>query len=97
MENLFNSLTHYGSWTLENERKFNDAEISAVASATIVKSDWGKSVLFMMKSGGSCFVPVGRQSVDKVQVGQNVNIENMRLLRLSKPGSPSINRVEIDG
>ena len=96
MENVFNSLTVYGAWQVENEREFNDAEKNAVRNATVVKSDYGKSVMFFMKNGGVTYIPVGRNSVDKVEIGKTYDVNNMRYVRLTKPGESPISRVEIN-
>lgn len=96
MENVFNTKTVYGAWQIANEREFNEAEKNAVRSATVIKSDYGKSVMFFMKNGGIVYIPVGRESVDSVEVGKSYDINDMRYLKLTKPGSDPIDRVEIN-
>ena len=51
--NIFSSLRVYaGKWMLKASRAFTQEEQDAVSSATVVPSQYGNSVCFMMKSGG---------------------------------------------
>lgn len=93
MENVFSSLTSYGSWNVESSRNFNENEISAVKSATVVESQFGKSVSFLMVTGDRRFIPLGRNS-EGLSVGTQIDMKTAKLLTLSKPGSANIIRVE---
>ena len=57
--NIFSALRVYaGKWSESAKRIFSQDEIEAVASATVVDSQYGQSVCFMMKSGGQTYIPL---------------------------------------
>lgn len=86
-------LKHYGQWTLTERRSFSDAEKAAVASATVVPSQYGASVCFMMKSGGCTYVPLSSQS--SASIGDSIDVAKCFFLTLTKPGEADIHRIEI--
>ena len=93
MSNIFASLRLYpGKWTVKNSRKFSQEEIDAVASAYVVDSQFGSSVCFMMKSGGTSFIPLSNTS--SLNIGDEVVLSNATLLTLGREGEADIYRVE---
>ena len=51
--NIFDKLRVYaGSWSVKSSRQFTADEVSAVKSAVVVDSQYGKSVCFFLNSGG---------------------------------------------
>lgn len=91
--NIFSGLTVYaGKWNLKSSRNFNEEEISAVASAVVVPSDYGNSVCFMMVGGGQTYIPLSQNSTKAV--GDVIDLKTAKLLTLEKAGENDILRVE---
>lgn len=92
---ILNSLRLYrGKWEESGRSAFAAEDINEVASATVVASDFGHSVCFMLKSGGMKFMPVSNTS-KPTQVGDTVNLENATVVTLSREGDADIQRIEI--
>lgn len=92
--NIFNSLRVYaGKWMVKASRAFTQEEIAAVKSATVVPSQYGNSVCFMMVGGGQTYIPLANDAT--VGVGESVDLTKAQLLTLSKEGESDINRVSI--
>ena len=91
--NIFSSLRVYaGKWNLKSSRAFSPEEIAAVASATVVPSQYGNSVCFMMVGGGQTFIPLSQNS--SKSVGDSIDLNQAKLLTLEKQGEADILRVE---
>lgn len=91
--NIFSSLRMYaGKWNLKSSRAFNPEEIAAVASATVVPSQYGNSVCFLMKGGGQTYIPLSQNS--SKGVGDTIDLSQAKLLTLEKQGEADILRVE---
>ena len=94
MNNIFSSLRVYaGKWMLKSSRVFSQEEQNAVSSATVVPSEFGNSVCFMMKSGGQTFIPLDQNS--SLGVGESVDLSKAELITLGKDGENDIYRVRI--
>ena len=92
--NIFNSLRVYaGKWMIKASRAFTQEEIAAVKSATVVPSQYGNSVCFMMVGGGQTYIPLANDAT--VGVGESVDLTKAQLLTLSREGESDINRVSI--
>ena len=92
---ILNSLRLYrGKWEESGRSAFSAEDINEVASATVVASDFGHSVCFMLKSGGMKFMPVSNTS-KPTQVGDKVNLETATVVTLSREGDADIQRIEI--
>lgn len=90
---IFSNLRTYAAkWQVKNSRPFSAEEIAAVVSASVVPSDYGNSVCFMMVSGGMTYIPLSNTS--KLTVGETVDLKSATLLTLSKDGESDIYRVE---
>ena len=93
MSMVFDSLTKYAdSWKVVGEREFNSEEIAAVKSASVVSSQYGSSVCFLMKSGGQTYIPLSRDS--QLAVGDTVDLSKAQLLTLHRDGDADIMRVQ---
>ena len=91
--NIFSSLRVYaGSWAVKASRAFSPEEINAVDHAKVVDSQYGSSVCFFMKSGGQTFIPLSTNS--SLAVGDDVDLNNAKLLTLGRAGDADIYRVE---
>ena len=90
--NVFSALRVYaGKWQEKARRAFSSDEISAVASATVVDSQYGQSVCFIMKSGGQTYIPLDQNS--SKATGETVDLTTAKLVTLSKQGEADIYRV----
>ncbi len=91
--NIFSSLRVYaGKWMLKSSRAFTAEEQRAVSSATVVSSQYGNSVCFMMVGGGQTFIPLSQNS--SKSVGDTIDLSSAKLLTLGKDGEFDIFRVE---
>lgn len=92
--NIFSSLRVYaGKWSVKASRAFTAEEMAAVQSATVVPSQYGNSVCFMMIGGGQTFIPLS--STSSLGIGDTVNLSTAKLLTLEKQGEADIYRVEV--
>lgn len=91
--NIFSSLRKYASkWEVVSDRAFTKEEQDAVVKATVVPSQYGNSVCFMMVGGGMTFIPLSQDS--NLTVGEAVDLSKARLLQLAKDGEEDIFRVD---
>jgi len=92
---ILDSLRLYrGKWEESGRSGFSASDIEAVASATVVASDFGHSVCFMLKSGGMKFMPVSNTS-KPTEVGESVDLTKATVITLSREGDADIERIEI--
>lgn len=92
--NIFSTLrTYAGKWSVKSSRAFTQKEIQAVESATVVPSQYGNSVCFMMVGGGQTYIPLANDAT--VGVGESIDLTKAKLLTLEKEGESDINRVSI--
>lgn len=77
---------------LKASRNFTAEEQAAVVSATVVPSQYGNSVCFMMVGGGQTFIPLSQNS--SKAVGDSIDLATAKLLTLEKQGEADIYRVE---
>jgi hypothetical protein len=93
MNNVFAGLTKYAdNWRVVSSREFNSEEIAAVKSASVVASQYGSSVCFIMKAGGQTYIPLSRDS--ELAVGDTVDLSKAQLLTLHRDGDSDIIRVQ---
>ena len=94
MSNIFASLrTYAGKWAEKASRAFSAEEKNAVASASVVESNYGLSACFIMKSGGMTFIPMSNDST--LGVGESIDLEKAELVTLEKSGEADIQRVRV--
>ena len=92
--NIFSALKIYaGKWSVKSSRAFTREEIKAVEYATVVPSQYGNSVCFMMVGGGQTYIPLANDAT--VGVGESIDLTKAKLLTLEKEGESDINRVSI--
>ena len=92
--NIFAALRVYaGKWSVKETREFTSEEINAIDSATVIDSQFGKSVCFMLKTGGQSYIPLDQNS--SAATGDSVDLSKASLLTLSKQGEADIFRVSI--
>jgi len=90
--NIFSSLRVYaGKWNETAKRVFSADEIAAVSSATVVDSQYGQSVCFLMVSGGQTYIPLDQNS--SKTTGDTIDLSKAELVTLSRQGEADIYRV----
>ena len=90
--NIFSALRVYaGKWSEKAKRAFTSDEISAVEKATVVDSQYGQSVCFLMVGGGMTYIPLDQNS--SKATGEEVDLNKAELVTLSKQGEADIYRV----
>lgn len=90
--NIFSALRVYaGKWSEKAVRAFTNDEISAVEKATVVDSQYGQSVCFLMVSGGMSYIPLDQNS--SKATGDEVDLSKAELVTLEKKGEADIYRV----
>lgn len=90
--NILNILKQYGGkWTPKGEAQpLTDADKEMVLSATVVPSDYGASVCLLLKNGNSVYIPCGQDA--SYGIGETLDVNNIKILTLSKQGQPDIYR-----
>lgn len=92
--NIFNAIKVYnGKWQVKNTRNFTQEEIDAVKSASVVDSQYGLSVCFILWSGGQSYIPLDQNSTKSV--GDSIDLSKAQLLTLGREGDSDIMRVSI--
>ena len=90
--NIFNAIKVYaGKWQVKNTRNFTQEEIDAVQSASVVDSQYGLSVCFILRSGGQSYIPLDQNSTKSV--GDSIDLSKAQLITLSREGDNDIMRV----
>jgi len=85
LNNVFATTKVYADGYKEVEsRVFNAEEQAAVASATVVTSNYGTSCCFMMRGGGKTYIPMSRDS--KLSVGDKVDLSTAKIIHLHRDG-----------
>jgi hypothetical protein len=94
MENIFDGRKKYADgYFIINEREFNQDELTQVAYAKVVPSQYGMSVCFYMKAGFRYYIPVSRDS--QCAPGDVVDLTSAKILTLRKEGAEDIDRIDI--
>lgn len=92
--NIFASLKVYaGKWMESAVRVFDQEEIDAIQSATVVDSQYGLSVCFFLRGGGQTYIPLDKNST--LGSGDAVDLNKAKLVTLSRAGEDDILRVRI--
>lgn len=92
--NIFSNLRVYaGKWSVKETRSFSDEEKAAIVQAVVVPSQYGASVQFTMQGGGLTYIPLDQNS--QLAEGEIVDLNNAKLVTLSKSGEADIYRVSI--
>lgn len=91
--NIFSALKVYaGKWNVKESRDFTQEEMDAVDTASVVDSQYGMSVCFLMKSGGQTYIPLSNDS--SKSVGDTIDLKTAKLLTLGRQGEADIFRVK---
>ena len=84
-------LFYHQKWIQKDKRKFSEEELNAVSCAIAVKTNYGYSVEFHMKSGGRTYIPMSNDST--IKEGDHIDLDKAYLITLSKLGENDIYRI----
>lgn len=87
--------SYAGKWAAKARRHFTSEEINEVDYATVVESNFGKSVCFFMKGGNQHYIPLGHNSEARMDIGETVDLNKCEVVTLCKTGEADILRVEV--
>jgi hypothetical protein len=91
---IFSGLQSYaGKWQVKSVSDFNAEDKALVSRASVVNSQYGLSVCFMMKAGNMHFIPVDQNC--NASAGDEVNLDTARVVTLEKQGEADIQRIRI--
>lgn len=91
---IFSGLQSYaGKWNVKSVADFTPEDKALVSRATVVNSQYGLSVCFMMKAGNIHFIPVDQNC--SANAGDEVNLNSAKIVTLEKQGEDDIQRVRI--
>jgi hypothetical protein len=97
MSNIFNGVIKYaGKWDVVGESKLDAQDLAELEPmATVVKSTWGKSFVFVTKiTHYQMFIPAGSE-VD-LPIGSKVPITDIVVVELHKDGEKNIQRCRVE-
>lgn len=91
MASIFDLVKLYASeWTEVNNRKFTNEECEAVQGATVVASQYGKSVCFMFINGKK-YIPL--EPTADVAIGDTLNMSDLKIVALKYTGTNTAQKV----
>lgn len=92
--NIFNALRVYAAkWNEKEVRGYTPEEIALVDRAEVVESQYGFSVMFVMRAGGQTYIPLDENS--SATVGTSVDLTKVKLVTLQRSGDKDIYRVRL--
>ena len=97
MSNIFSGVIKYaGKWEVVNESKLDAQDLAELEPmATIVKSTWGKSFVFVTKiTHYQMFIPADSE-VD-LPIGSKVPLTDIVVVELHKDGEKNIQRCKVE-
>lgn len=97
MSNIFNGVIKYaGKWDVVGESKLDAQDLAELEPmATLVKSTWGKSFVFVTKiTHYQMFIPADSE-VD-LPIGSKVPITDIVVVELHKDGEKNIQRCRVE-
>lgn len=97
MSNIFSNVVKYaGKWDVVGESKLDTQDLAELEPmATVVKSTWGKSFVFVTKiTHYQMFIPADSE-VD-LPIGSKVPITDIVVVELHKDGEKNIQRCRVE-
>lgn len=92
MSSIFDIVKLYASeWTEVNSRKFTPEECKAVQGASVVASQFGKSVCFLFVNGKR-YIPL--EPTSDVAIGTTLAVDKLEIVALKYTGTNSQQRVK---
>lgn len=85
MTNFLDSLKVYAqSYTETSREPFGTNELAKMASAKVVKSEYGLSAEITLKAGGVCYMPMSRDS--SLTEGTIIDLTKVVIITLERSG-----------
>ena len=97
MSNIFSNVVKYaGKWDVVSESKLDAQDLAELEPmATIVKSTWGKSFVFITKiTHYQMFIPADSEVT--LPVGSKVPLTDIVVVELHKDGEKNIQRCRVE-
>lgn len=97
MSNIFSNVVKYaGKWDVVGESKLDAQDLAELEPmATVVKSTWGKSFVFVTKiTHYQMFIPA--DSEVELPIGSKVPITDIVVVELHKDGEKNIQRCRVE-
>jgi hypothetical protein len=97
MSNIFSNVVKYaGKWDVVGESKLDAQDLAELEPmATVVKSTWGKSFVFVTKiTHYQMFIPA--DSAVDLPIGSKVPITDIVVVELHKDGEKNIQRCRVE-
>lgn len=97
MSNIFSNVVKYaGKWDVVSESKLDAQDLAELEPmATIVKSTWGKSFVFVTKiTHYQMFIPADSEVT--LPVGSKVPLTDIVVVELHKDGEKNIQRCRVE-
>jgi hypothetical protein len=97
MSNIFSNVVKYaGKWDVVGESKLDAQDLAELEPmATVVKSTWGKSFVFVTKiTHYQMFIPA--DSEVELPIGSKVPITDIIVVELHKDGEKNIQRCRVE-
>lgn len=91
--NIFEGLQVGRPWQVTNVRNLTPFEYLQIVSATVVQSQFGYSVEFLLKNGKNSHIPLSTKCYTDHMEGTIINPCNIKVLTLEKYGDTII-RIE---
>jgi hypothetical protein len=88
-----NSILYNAKWNEKSVSAFSAEDKAQIASATVVDSNYGKSVCFAMRNGGMHYIPL--DNTCDVAVGTAIDVNTAQVVVLSKQGEKDIQRIRV--
>ena len=97
MSNIFSNVVKYaGKWDVVSESKLDAQDLAELEPmATVVKSTWGKSFVFVTKiTHYQMFIPADSEVT--LSVGSKVPLTDIVVVELHKDGEKNIQRCRVE-
>lgn len=96
MSAIFNNLRVYrGKWEVSETTALDEQDQALFTNAKVVNSEYGKSVCFFMKQGGTTYIPISRDTEVNPELGDSVDLKKVEIQTLSRQGDEDIYRAVI--
>lgn len=92
---LFNESVkvYAGKWSVVKESPISAEDAAEVEKGVVVDSKFGLSVCLYLKAGGRVYFPVSTDS--EVGAGSIVDVSQINIVELAKPGEDNIIRLKV--
>ena len=82
-----------GKYSVKFVNAVSEDDKKVISSVSVVPSEFGLSACFTLVNGFKAYIPMNPE--EKVEVGDELNIDNIEIVTLERLGSEDIERVRI--